>query len=183
VTTRDQAWAEILRSTNETEAQRALESIMHEYVNRLVRFAYGVVESADAAKDIVQDVFFRVWERRDTIEPTESLRAYLFTAVRRAALDVLRRRAVEARYVDRVMKGEMQPETMTMDEQLDADADIQDVRAAIARLSERRQTVLRLRYEEQLPFAVVAEIMGLSEKAVEHLAARAIKDIRRYLNL
>jgi RNA polymerase sigma-70 factor (ECF subfamily) len=180
---RDRRWAEVLCAVDVVDAQHALTMIMHEYADRLVRFAYGFVRSMDGAEDIVQDVFVRVWDRRETIRPEESLRAYLFTAVRRAALDVLKRRAVEARYAARVEQEEPASSVLLLHDQMDADVVAERVRMAMERLPERRRTALRLRYEEQLPFAVVAMVMGVSEKAAKHLVARGVSELRGHLGL
>jgi RNA polymerase sigma-70 factor (ECF subfamily) len=134
---------------------------------------------------LAQDVFIQVWKRRDTLVPEASLRGYLFTSVRRAGLNVLKRRATETRYASAVIH-DISPQVSSpvpVEDQLDADAIARAVSTALARLPERRRTALHLRYEEQLPFAVVAEVMGLSEKAVQHLVKRAVEEVRGYLGL
>jgi RNA polymerase sigma-70 factor, ECF subfamily len=183
VAARDRALAEHICSADTFAADHAFSQLMQAYADRLIRFAYGFVKSRDAAEDLVQDVFVRVWERRATIRPDESLRAYLFTSVRRAALDLLKRRMVEARYATGSMHDLPAWNRPTIEERLDAQAIARAVSGALARLPERRRTALHLRYEEQLPFAVVAEVMGLSEKSVKHLVTRAVEELRGYLGL
>jgi len=178
---RDHAFAVALSGDDEMVAHAALGALVSAYFERLARFAYGLVGSADVAEDVVQDVLVRVWDARRTIRPDQALRAYLFTAVRRRALDVLKHRGVEERHALAAVPRE--PAMITVDADLDADALAAAVRVAIARLPERRQTALRLRYEESLPFALVAEVMGTSEKAAKDLVARAVKDVRRHLGV
>jgi RNA polymerase sigma factor (sigma-70 family) len=183
VEARDGEWAARLRSTDTVDAHRALTDLMHAYADRLIRFAYGFVGSADAAEDIVQNVFIGVWDRRGTIHPDESLRAYLFTSVRRTALNVLKRRTIETRFVSQSMHDTPRWQTLAADDRMEANDSVYEIHAAMARLTERRSTALRLRYEEQLPFAVVAQVMGLSEKSVKHLVTRAVEEVRGYLGL
>jgi RNA polymerase sigma-70 factor (ECF subfamily) len=176
-------WVERLRSTHSLEANTAFNSIVDEYNDRLIRFAYGFVKSADPAHDLVQDVFLRVWERRATIRSEESLRGYLFTSVRRAALNFLKHQTVELRYASNALHEVSSSSTLTIDDQLELDAIAHAVRTALGKLSERRRTALHLRYEEQLPFTVIAEVMGLSEDATQHLVRRALKELREQLGV
>jgi RNA polymerase sigma-70 factor (ECF subfamily) len=179
---RDQSWAESLTSTDEYIASAALSALIEAYFDRLVRFAYGFVESGDAAEDLVQETFVRIWETRRTLRLTSSLRSYLFTAVRHRALNVLKHTAVEGRHATDVQSS-AEPVVLRVDDELDAASVEQAVQAAIAHLPERRRTVLRLRYEEELPFHAVAEIMGISEKAAKDLTARTIRELRARLRL
>jgi RNA polymerase sigma-70 factor (ECF subfamily) len=179
---RDSTLADDLRGGNDEIARAALDALINDYSDRLVRFAYGLVRSADTAEDVVQDVFVRVWNGRHALRPDQSLRAYLFTGVRRRALDVLKHASVEARHA-KAVEASHDPILLMVDDQLDADTVAAAVRVAIGRLSERRQTALRLRYEETLPFALVAEVMGISEKAAKDLVSRAVHEVRGYLGV
>lgn len=181
-TRRDQRWVESLLGPDIPAASAALSSAVRAYFDRLVRFAYGFVGSSDAAEDIVQDTFVRVWETRHTLRLDASFRSYLFTTVRRRALNVLKHADVEHRYATNV-QATTEPLVLAADDHLDADLVERAVRTAIARLPERRRTVIRLRYEEGLPFQAVAEIMGISEKAAKDLTARAIREIRSHITI
>jgi len=179
---RDRRRVEGLRSALPIEAHTAFDQVVDEYNDRLIRFAYGLLKSSDVAHDIVQDVFLRVWERRTTLRPEESFRGYLFTSVRRAALNFLKHRAVESRYASAVIHEAASPETAIEDDS-EVDDIAEAVRAALASLSERRRTALHLRYEEQLPFTVIAKVMGLSDDAAQHLVRRALKELRESLGV
>ena len=178
---RDRALTEALSGSDETRARAALDAVVTAYFDRLARFVYGLVMSVDIAEDVVQDVLVRVWDARHAVRPEQSLRAYLFTAVRRRALDVLKHHTVEVRHASTL--GLDTTVTLAVDDQLDSEAVAHTVRLAITQLSERRQTALRLRYEEGLPFALVAEVMGISEKAAKDLTARAVREIRASLGV
>jgi RNA polymerase sigma-70 factor (ECF subfamily) len=128
------------------------------------------------AEDIVQETLVRVWETRTALRANRSFRSYLFTAVRHRALNLLKHTAVEERHAAHAERPE--PLVLGVDDELDAARVEQAIRAVIATLPERRRTVIRLRYEEELPFQAVAEIMGISEKAAKDLTARTVREIR-----
>jgi RNA polymerase sigma-70 factor (ECF subfamily) len=173
---RDQIWVASLAGSDLVAADHAMSAVVSAYFDRLIRFAYGFVGSGDVAEDIVQETLLRVWETRTTLRADRSFRAYLFTAVRHRALNLLKHAAVEERHAAHTTEPE--PIVLGVDDELDAARIEQAIRAVIATLPERRRTVIRLRYEEELPFQTVAEIMGISEKAAKDLTARTVREIR-----
>ena len=61
-----------------------LESTFHEHYEGLHRYAYSLTGDNETAKDVVQQVFTTLWEKRDQLTITNSLRAYLYRAVHNA---------------------------------------------------------------------------------------------------
>lgn len=61
----------------------------------LCRFAYSFTTSLEAAEDVVQEVFMRLWERGITINRQESLDSYLYVSVRNKCISLMRRRKPE----------------------------------------------------------------------------------------
>lgn len=74
------------------------------YYRVLVGYAMQIVTDEDAAKDIVQTIFQRIWERQIDIDNEVKVKAYLYNGVRNMAINYLRRKGIEARYVDYVTK-------------------------------------------------------------------------------
>ncbi len=77
--------------------ERAFEELFRSHAKELCRHAYHYLESAALAEEVVQDVLLRVWEHRATLTPPASARAYLHTAVRNRALDVMKAARSSAR--------------------------------------------------------------------------------------
>lgn len=74
------------------------------YYRVLVGYGMQIVTDEDAAKDIVQTIFQRIWERQIDIDNEVKVKAYLYNGVRNMAINYLRRKGTEARYVDYVTK-------------------------------------------------------------------------------
>lgn len=75
--------------------EQALATIMRDLGDDLRNHAYKFVRARDAAEDIVQDVLCKLWIQRSEWEVRDSLRGYLYNAVRNRALDTLAHQAVE----------------------------------------------------------------------------------------
>src|SRR5881227_3517866 len=101
--TRDARELEWFARVRTGDAQ-AFEALFRAYVDPLCSFAYSYVESESQAQEIVQDLFARLWERRETLERPRSVRAYLYGATRNRVLNERRHARVEAAFRHRALR-------------------------------------------------------------------------------
>lgn len=80
--------------------EQAFELLFRKYYIRLFGFANKFVNDSEEARDVVQEVFTKVWEAREDIDPEESLNAYLFKITQNISINKLRRKQVESKYVE-----------------------------------------------------------------------------------
>ena len=76
------------------------------YRDDLVAFAESLLRSREAAQEVVQDLFLRIWEMRDLWEPKGALNTYLYRATRNRAIMRLRRQRAELSFHERLSNGE-----------------------------------------------------------------------------
>jgi RNA polymerase sigma-70 factor (ECF subfamily) len=169
---------------HEPLSESVFEAVVETYYRPLCVFAESYVRSPDVAEEIVQDVLLWLWRRRDEVRPT-GLVAYVYAAVRNRSLNHVRdRRRVDrwtaSAVVDLRVAGVGQPapgpeESVVRQEASD------ELWRAIGRLPARRREVVVLRWLNDLSYAEIAEITGLTIKAVESTLNKAIKMLRRDL--
>lgn len=163
----------------------AFESLFLAYYARLCDFVQSYVRSPDSAEELVQAVFFRIWEHRATWEPTTGVRAYLFAACRNHALGALKHERVVTRVARRATREEIvlgiAAPRMGPDEELQASELASMLREAVDRLPDRRRSVVMLRWQQQMSYAEIAHVMGISVKTVEVQMGRALAFFRRVL--
>lgn len=144
--------------------------------SKLLRFALQILQDEEMAKDVLQDVFLKLWQKRDELEKVESLEAFAMRMIRNRCLDVIRaRRTVSME----VVKRNQLPE----EEQHDADhLEITDsahlVKKIIAELPDLQRTVIQLRDIEQLEYEEIAEATQLNVNAIRVNLSRARKKVR-----
>jgi RNA polymerase sigma-70 factor, ECF subfamily len=169
-------WVEAIRAGDPS----AFEALFHAYHAGMCSFAYRYLGARDLAEEIVQEVFLCVWERRETWHVRTSVRSYLLTAVRNAALSYLRHeRVVRRRQIEIPDSQEtlaVSPEVRAQEAEL-----ITAVREAIARLPERCRVAFTLHREQGLTYVEVAEVLGISPRTVEVQIGRALKALRKRL--
>jgi RNA polymerase sigma-70 factor (ECF subfamily) len=161
-----------------------LEALFHLYYDPLCRFAEAYVRSHADAEDLVQGVFVQLWEQRDRWVLRGSVRAYLYTAVRNAALNVLKHRLVERRAlsddatIPRIGMAQNAPSPHEDAVGRELEQAIDD---AIARLPDRYRLVVTLRAQHQLTLPEIARILDLPVKTAETRASRAVQALRAAL--
>jgi RNA polymerase sigma-70 factor (ECF subfamily) len=158
----------------------AFEALFHEYHAPLCAFAYRYLGARDLAEEVVQEVFLLVWERRATWEIRTSIRSYLFTAVRNAALSYLRHERVVRNRETEVRDLFHAPARSEEAETVEPET-IAAVRQAVGRLPERCRQVFLLHREQGLTYAEVADVLGISPRTVEVQIGRALKSLRKAL--
>jgi RNA polymerase sigma-70 factor (ECF subfamily) len=155
------------------------------HAEALRRYARRIVRSREAAEDLVQEVFFRLWRGWETVDAGPGIRAYLYVATRSRALNYLRHEDTEARA--RVLAF---PRGMTGDEpalppegerKLEADDITRAIEQVLASMPPRQREVAALRLRHQLSAAEIAAKLGISPRTVEVHIARATKALREQL--
>jgi len=165
----------------------AFEAIFHEYYEKLLRFSLGYIGSREVAEDLVQDVFVRIWERRDGWEVRESIAAYLYSSVRNRCLDYARHRLVEREWAEHVTAtrsfagDELHFAPDTADAAVEHDEVDRAIRAAVERLPERCRQTFVLSRDHGLTYHEIAVVMGVSTQTVKIQMGRALKSLRTSL--
>jgi len=165
--------------------EAAFESLFRAYYVRLCDFVQSYVRSPDVAEELVQTVFLRIWVHRATWDPTIGVRAYLFAACRNRALGALKHERVVERVARRATREALPlgiaAAPMGPDEGLQASELADLLREAVNRLPERRRVVVILRWQQQMSYAEIARVLGISVKTVEAQMGRALAFFRRHL--
>ena len=157
---------------------RVFQELMAGYWPPLVAFAQRILAGSGDPEDVVQTAFVRFWSRRAGLKERGSVKALLYTIVRNACLDELRK---EARR-DRAEEGARPPTPLRTPYEDVHGAELQRVAAAaVSRLPERRREVFRLVREEGLSYQEVAQLMDLSPQTVANHMSLAMADLRTAL--
>lgn len=160
----------------------AFGTLLGRYWSPLVSFAEAFVDTRETAKDVVQDVFIRVWWRRDSWIANGSVRGFLYRITRNVALNARRDRAAEHARRERAGSDQVSAgDVPGPHEMLEASLLREEVEAAIAALPERRRQVFVLARFHQLSHREIAEAMGISTQTVANQMSAAVSELRRAL--
>jgi RNA polymerase sigma-70 factor, ECF subfamily len=158
-------------------AKHIMENLFLENFHALVFTSFRIVKDYDVAKDIVQDVFVKVWQNFEGIKDTKNLRPYLSAAVRNSSLNYLRDRKTHEENIAylQLLTDEDQGSN---NDALHRDDLIDQVHRAVDKLPDNWREAFILNKYEKLKYYEVAEKMGISNKTVEKYISKALNFIR-----
>jgi RNA polymerase sigma-70 factor (ECF subfamily) len=131
---------------------------------------------AAASEDLVQEVFVRVMRFRSTYRSGAAFRAWLYQIARNTRIDYLRRAVRETSVEDNF--GDTFTTDAGVDAALEADDQARVLRAALARLPERKREVLLLSRYQGLKYKEIAELMGCDVNTIKVRIHRSVQELR-----
>jgi RNA polymerase sigma-70 factor (ECF subfamily) len=153
-----------------------MRSLVDAHAADLTRYAASILYDADAAKDVVQDVFLRLWqEPRANVEG--HVLPWLFRVCRNRALDVRRKggrmKRLDEASVERTAADVPGPESLA--EQQDSHARILQMMQS---LPDNQQEVVRLKFQNGMSYKEIANVTELTVTNVGFLLHTAINTLR-----
>jgi RNA polymerase sigma-70 factor (family 1) len=168
---------EILTEMLASDHDWALREIFNRYHLHLFRIADGVLHDPDLAKDLVQDVFIDLWNRRKDSH-IELLRNYLMRAIKFQVLKQLRNGKLHERHLKVMQNVEFVNQTEEAMEFEELEKNLKD---AVEQLSPRCREVFELSRFENLSHKEISTKLNISQKTVEAQIGKALSFLRAYL--
>ncbi|MEN8250372.1 MAG: RNA polymerase sigma-70 factor [Bacteroidota bacterium] len=176
-----------IRNKLESGDIHTFEMLYNEHYTSLCHFSQRFVFDLDTAKEIVQDVFIRIWEKRSSLPAEISLKTYLYTSVRNKCIDYLKHLKVENEFHKMRIREILESGNNTsnsMDHPLDGliSKELENVIVdAIENLPEKCREIFELSRFEGLKYREIAEELNISVKTVETQMSRAFASLRKKL--
>ena len=152
-----------------------LSTLFERHHARLFGFCLGLLGNREAARDLVQEVFFRVLRYRESYKPEAAFAPWLYRLARNACIDQLRKGGRE-RLADPDFE---QPDPGPLpDHELEREDELHTLRAALARLPEDKRELLLLARSGSLTYEQIAGMVGCSVGALKVRVHRALQLLR-----
>lgn len=168
---------EILQKISQGD-QRAFTLLFDWYYQKLGAYIYKITDSREAAEEVVQAVFVKIWENRNMLINIECFKAYLFVLSKNQTLDYLRNLA-KARVRQLSILANVQEDSYTIDDLSPTEEFILIVEEAVSKLSPQQQKVYRLSRQENLKYEEIAVLMGISKETVKKHMKLALALIKK----
>lgn len=146
---------------------------------RLQRVALRLLGNVEDAEDMVQEVYMKLWNKRDALPDVKDVEAYCVTLTKNMCIDRLRMAEMEKEDVDEVPT--MLAATDDVEAQVERRDAVEQVKQIIETLPEHQQQVITLRDMEDCSFEEIVEQTGLTAVNIRMLLSRARKTIRERL--
>lgn len=162
--------------------QTAFKQVFQLFQKKLTLFSKSIVKSEEAAREIVDDVFIKIWRNRSNIMAIANLRLYLYKAAKNSSLNYLSSKA--NRYVNEpfdffeveICDVEPTPEKRMISMELS-----KKITSSIENLPPRCKMIFKLIREDGLSYKEVGEVLNISVKTVDAQMVIAVKQIAQSL--
>ena len=157
---------------------RAFRQIFDALFSNLAKFSYSFVQSKEAATEIVDELFVRLWTNKANIIKINDLRVYLYTATKNASLNYIAKKAkqIEMEPYENLhvqIADGASPEQLMITKEM-----LQKIKQAVDSLPPRCKLIFKLVREDGLRYGEVAEILSLSVKTIDAQMVIAVSKIR-----
>ncbi len=158
------------------DAQEFKQRFMPHY-KLLYRVAYHLTGNAQDAEDLLQDMYLKLWQKRDDL-PNEAMKeAYLVTMTRRLFIDQRRLKHIDA---SAELKEELSPpDERSLDHQMDTKDEAQQMEGLISELPERDGKIIRMHLIEDRSYEEIEQDTGLSQGNIRIIVMRTKQKLKQ----
>jgi RNA polymerase sigma-70 factor, ECF subfamily len=158
--------------------EQAFELFFRKYNVRLCVFANKFLNDPIEAQETVQEMFIKIWQGHDEIDPEDSLKSYAFKIVQNNCLNKLRRKKVETNYIEIYKLVYIDHQEFSVHESLLAQELEEHIVHSIGKLPTECRKVFELSRKEGLKYREIAETLHISVKTVEGQMSKALQSLR-----
>ena len=161
--------------------EKAFGEIFYRYTAKISPFLTNFLHGDLWTEEIIQDVFMKLWQKRERLTEVEHPAAYIYQIASNRALDYIKKngRDIKLQYY----LAQNQPATAVNQTESDVNYRLADalIKEAIHSLPPQRRKVYEMAREQGLSHDEISEILGISRHTVRNQVAEALQEIRLYL--
>jgi RNA polymerase sigma-70 factor, ECF subfamily len=158
--------------------ESAFETIFKDNFKKLQSYAITIVSDENVAEEMVQNVFFKLWDRVEKINIQSSIAAYLYRAVYNESCNYLKHQKVKQGFFNYTKHAMSDISTEKASKKILVTELEQRIKNALNNLPEQCRTVFQLSRFEELKYQQIADTLGISIKTVEAQMGKALKIMR-----
>lgn len=161
--------------------EKAFITIFDRFTTPMYNYGYKIVAECELVKDGIQDLFIEMWNNRQRLGDTDSIKSYLFKSLRRKLLRLRNKsgnRILRSLSMDSYSEVSPSHEFVMIAEQLSIEKK-EKLMAMLSKLTRRQQEAIFLRYFDELNCDQIAAVMNLRKQAVYNLIHHALDQLKK----
>ena len=158
------------------DAQEFKQRFMPHY-KLLYRVAYHLTGNAQDAEDLLQDLYLKLWQKRDDLPDEAMKEAYLVTMIRRLFLDQRRLKHVDTSA--ELKEDASPPDERSLDHQIDARDEARQMEGLIRQLPERDAKIIQMHLMEERSYEEIEQNTGISQGNIRIIVMRTRQKLKQ----
>lgn len=167
--------------------KQAFSAIYQIYIADLLTYGYRLTNDKALIKDSIQDVFLHLWQHRQNLSETDSVRFYLYRSLRNRIIRNIQSLSTTQNVEPDHFNHLALPTQLAFDAEWISEETrqehVQNLRNALEKLPKRQQEAIELRYHHDFSLEQIAELMDISNQSVRNTLHRAVTALRDLLNV
>lgn len=160
--------------------EAAFSEIFYYYVPRLYSFIQKMTRSAEAAEELVQEVFLSLWINREKLEEIESCSSYIFTIAANKTFNYLKSKTIHKKYLDAMVINNSGCDNNTM-ETIDFHESQYLVNKLVNQLPSQKKVIYKLTRDKGMSHDEVAVQLGISKNTVKNHLVETLRFLKETL--
>ena len=152
--------------------------LFNTYYEGLCQYAFTILRDMDEAEDIVQAMFIKIWEKRQSLTITHTIKSYLYKAIYHQCINQFEHRAVREKYQELSLienSGIQLPEVFPNE--------LEDrIVTAINSLPKQCRTIFMMSRYQEMKYSEIAKALELSVNTIENQISKALRILRMQLD-
>ena len=144
--------------------------------DKLLRFASQMIKDEEQARDVIQDVFLKLWQKKESLEEIENMEAFAMRMTRNRCLDLYRTKRLIPTEDDKLQFSREESKNLQQEIELSETAFI--IKKLISQLPDLQRTIMHLRDIEQYEYEEIAKITDQNINTIRVNLSRARKKVR-----
>lgn len=177
---RPEAEPQLLRQA--AEGSREAYAVLYQYyLPRLYKYLYGVTRSKEETEEILQDVFLKLWEKKEELAEIKTINSYLFRIARNKLMNHYDHQKVKQKARDYM--GQVAQETSSTEDHYIYKQYSEVFQKAVNSLSPKRRQVFEMSTQQDLSYDQIAKELNISKSMVKKHIYAANSYVKEYLQL
>ncbi|WP_300700702.1 RNA polymerase sigma-70 factor [Bacteroides sp.] len=157
---------------------KAFEEVFRRYYSPLCWYAAGITGDTESAEEIVEELFYTLWKNREQLQILQSVKSYLYRAVRNEAIQYCEHQEVKERYQTSVQTAKESEASIDPHWQMEYKELQTLVQQALNKLPDRRRRIFIMHRMQGMKYAEIALALSLSVKTVEAEMTKVLRTLR-----
>ncbi len=144
-----------------------------------LKFCYSLIKDEEEAENLMQDVFIKIWAKREQINPELNFHSFLFTCLRNMAFDYLKKmeknQVLRKHYMERM-------DILNAEDVDQKETQLVKLQEAVDGLSKKRKEILELNIREGKSYQEIADMLRISKNTVKNQLVKAKQYLREHMD-
>lgn len=155
--------------------------LFRQHEHRLYTLALRLTKSDQAAKDIIQEVFLKLWDHRASLHHITNIEAWLYRVTENKVIDFLRKVSADTRLKQKIWD-QLQQIANESEQYLAAKEYNEIIQKAIEQLPPQRRLIYQLNKDGGMNYQEIARELNISKHTVKNQLFTAVQSVRKFLS-